>query len=472
MMVKLASPLDWGDFQQNPAIEVKISSRGWMLGDRQKVASEVGDEFVASVRKIEDELDKKNHKFAHVVSCGATEITGPNRNGDGWRGSVLKDQMHTYLKHAACFRNHRNKSTDDRFGYPKLAMYDPARGYGRLLVAYHATEDACKDKRDKVATAECDALDRGIDIRVSHGSSIPFDTCVICGNKAPERKDYCESSKEGGECDLFGCKRGLKKVANDGRVQFVDNPVNRFYDISTIALVPGPARQADRIAYALPFDMFSKESAENDGIVYGSAKYAEDLGLYVPVDFQLDMMNSSWQKNMLKAAFWLAEHTDEVRPAEVHGEPEEKLLAVFNSGSLSKIAAAVQQFAENGQMIGPRTYCKLRGGSDAAAEFVAIHAKTCAESLCSHNRFPEFIAESPILSQPAPTRAKLAYGCRLPEQCDLDPQTMRRGVASQVVLAAGEKCDLSELDTDMASKLAAEYLACQVLAASVLQNKL
>lgn len=168
-MIKTSSNDDWLGLRSDNPIEVKLSSLGLVGGDRHKLSKEAGDRFVYEVRKILDQLDPVNHKYAHVISCGATEITGPNRNSDGWTIESLTKDMPSYIKHAKFYRDHKNKPGDLHYGQIKAAFFDPDRGYGRLLCELNATPKACRDKLAHVADAEISELEKHGEIKVSHG---------------------------------------------------------------------------------------------------------------------------------------------------------------------------------------------------------------------------------------------------------------------------------------------------------------
>lgn len=103
--------------------------------------------------------------------------------------------------------------------------------------------------------------------------------CVICGNWAPKRAMYCEAKSRGGTCELFGCKRGMLKIAADGRQQHVDNPINLFYDISHVG------RGADPIAHGLVLPMGKLAAAATlDDYLKVAEYFPSNL---VPVEAQL-----------------------------------------------------------------------------------------------------------------------------------------------------------------------------------------
>ena len=84
--------------------------------------------------------------------------------------------------------------------------------------------------------------------------------CSICNHFARRPADRCTSREEGGKCALFGCLNGMLKIASDGRMNYVDNPVNRFYDISSVRI------GADAVAHGLllPIGEFQKKFASLD----------------------------------------------------------------------------------------------------------------------------------------------------------------------------------------------------------------
>lgn len=136
---------------------------------------------------------------------------------------------------------------------------------------------------------------------ISHNCKVPFDKCSYCGNEAPTRASYCESTDRGGRCKAGGCKRNLgKAVKVAGRTHHlhVDNPLTKdgkdgptFFDISDIA-----TRQADMIALATTADWLQKAAAEAgvaapDGVtgpwtdaVAGVAKLAGGMAMLADLD--------------------------------------------------------------------------------------------------------------------------------------------------------------------------------------------
>jgi hypothetical protein len=106
-------------------------------------------------------------------------------------------------------------------------------------------------------------LTRVYNIRVSKAesyivNSIAVHNCSICGNQSRTRAQYCDETNcidiKTGE-HFFGCKRGLTKVAADGRAQYVENVDPHFFDISFVG-VP-----ADRTGYGFRADYIHKTAS-------------------------------------------------------------------------------------------------------------------------------------------------------------------------------------------------------------------
>jgi len=251
---KTASVFDWQAMPKDTSIHVKIASHGLLPNDAFDLRKVAGDQFAHEVKRLEGSLRKDCH-YVHNIALGAFETAGQNRNGDAWNADVLARDLPTYVKHGKLFREHKNTDKDPHYGRIKFAFYDYDRGYGRTLCEYNATESAARELGGLVADKELNKLANDGYIHVSIGTHVGKDVCGICGNVATKRAEYCTPKNQGGTCDLFGCREGLCKISEDGRVQYVDNPNNVFYDLSYVE-VP-----ADRIAAgAALFDLNKKAS--------------------------------------------------------------------------------------------------------------------------------------------------------------------------------------------------------------------
>jgi hypothetical protein len=469
-MYKICSADDWSMLRDRPIVEVKIASNGFMLADRQKIAKETGEEFLQRVRDIEDTLDRKGMKFSHVISCGATEVTGFNRNADGWKAASLITDMPTYVKHARAFRDHRNSRQDEYFGLPKLAMYDRDRGYGRVLVGYFAKESALPDELAKIAKHEIDCLDRGECFRVSHGTKLAFDVCVICGNKAAKRAEYCDSVSNGGSCPLFGCVGGLAKIAEDGRAQFVDNPGNTFYDISSIGLTPRSARQADRIAYASPIDEIFSKAASEDGSVRGSAWLAENIGFASRPDLQVIDGLDDYQRRMLKAAVCLATEAENAKQSrELLDDKPGDLRSLFHSNNGVRQLAA-KKLAEHACLPSATAFAKAGGADSDTAELVKQYADDLLVSAYRGEKLATLINASGFTRQQTMPSAFAAMDVQV---SSINSLTDKRAAFLHAAFNAMRPMEklasekrFSDGDKELASKLAIDYTAMKILIAS------
>ena len=97
-----------------------------------------------------------------------------------------------------------------------------------------------------------------------HNCKVPYDTCNICGNRAPTRREYCEHAKY-----------YLNKIWPDtGQVVYVINSRPKFHDISQVLI------GADRIAKTL-MKVASRKSFFDMSSAIAAEKRA-DSGLWVP----------------------------------------------------------------------------------------------------------------------------------------------------------------------------------------------
>lgn len=231
--VKIFSPGDWRDVPEEQ-FQLKIASAGLGPNDARDAEKLVSGQLLDRLKKMPLHDDCY---YVHKVAMGGSHRYGPNRWGDGFREEVLERDHHTFELQAKAYRQH--KSQGDHYGHVKVAGMRP-EGFVELVTEYYGTPEAARRNGGRVADLEIESLSKRGYIPVSMGSMVPFDTCVVCGKEAPKPKDRCSSKAEGGDCPLFGCKTGMLKVAADGRMNFVDNPFNRFYDISMVGVGADP----------------------------------------------------------------------------------------------------------------------------------------------------------------------------------------------------------------------------------------
>jgi hypothetical protein len=189
----------------------------------------------------------------HLIALSATEASGPNRNGDGFREAVLKEYHPTFVKNAKFYRNHKSDDPNNSFGIVKLSWYNPAMRRVELIVGLNGDERAARRNGGKVADIELQKLAAEQEIPVSMGTRVSHDICSFCGNKAATRRHYCTESM----CKAGGLQKYIGQVVEldngDAHHLHADNPDPIFHDISHVS------RPADRTAYVLR--QFNKSAA-------------------------------------------------------------------------------------------------------------------------------------------------------------------------------------------------------------------
>ena len=161
----------------------------------------------------------KGHTLVHVIAMGATETTGPNRNGDGWKAAFLQSAHPTFVKHGALYRDHKSKDYSKRSGDILKSAWNDDMGRVELLFA--ANNDKCADFLQDI--------DHGRRRDVSMGFDCHHDVCSICKHAAKTKKEYCQHTKKGAKAPF-----GLGRILEDGRKIYVDNPEGYFNDISMV----------------------------------------------------------------------------------------------------------------------------------------------------------------------------------------------------------------------------------------------
>jgi len=188
---------------------------------------------------------KPNRVYLHVITTGAYEKYGANRNGDSWNEKSFdvvfpepEDPEHTheklddglskyhdstYMKGGHVYQEHNTKDTDPS-GEVIAAKYNPDMHRGELIIAVDTEKWAPRLQRKA----------KGQDIFLSIGASVPRDLCMVCGRSARTASEHC---------DHF--KHHRMQVLDNGARCSVMNDTPSFYDISGVD-VP-----ADRIAFVL-----------------------------------------------------------------------------------------------------------------------------------------------------------------------------------------------------------------------------
>lgn len=193
-----------------------------------------------------------------ITALGAGEWWGDNTNSDFFGEDQLAHDgadygFKTFELNARLYKHHINKPTSQHYGQVLLAVYNPVYHRVELIIGVdHSLAP------DIIANIE-----NGIYPVYSMGCKIPYDICSICGNKAPNRKYYCEHLRyKLGTIDL-----------RTGRKVYAINIRPKFFDIS-IVVVPADktAMTLRKVAFSVPQGIL-----DANGRVVSSAEKAEKV---------------------------------------------------------------------------------------------------------------------------------------------------------------------------------------------------
>lgn len=205
-------------------------------------------------RELSELKPEKGMAYLHMLALGDGEYYGSNRNGDYFPKKANQDYHDTFVKFGHVFKHHKNKDPKKASGHVLSSSYNDDMRRVELLT---------KVSEDKWSEELTD-LENGKDVPVSMSCTVPFDTCSICGNEAPSRKQYCDH-----------LKYAMTSILDDGRQVYAINDEPTFFDISRVV------KPADRTAFVL------KKAASAVKVASG-ADLAEELGLYVPASVLMD----------------------------------------------------------------------------------------------------------------------------------------------------------------------------------------
>lgn len=284
-----------------PAAQLILFSEQGLRGhDLSSLEKRAGAKIADAIRGLQFH---RGEVPVHLIALSATEATGPNRNYDGFTEDCCRKYHDTFVKHGHVYRNHKNSDPAKSYGVIKASMYNEAMKRIELVIALNETKEAARRNGGLVADEELQKLARNDDsYAVSMSCRVPYDVCMVCGNKAKTRADYCLGTDEGGDCEGGGCKNNLGKVAEDGTITYVDNPHPRWFDISKVM------RGADRSAFV--FGPFKK--AAQSLRVKGGAELAEEAGIIEPVGMCLANVTSAKLRSLVKLADEMAELEREI----------------------------------------------------------------------------------------------------------------------------------------------------------------
>ncbi len=259
-MIKVIPPGSF-DFGMPVASLVDIHSRGVDRSWMTKRASVL-------TREIQQIRAEPNSSVLHLISLGAQEAYGCNRNGDGFNEKAADFELSdpkdgcpkvirldaglihyhpTFTKNAHVFKHHKNDDPLKKIGDVLHEAYNPDMRRGELLI---------RVPHDKEWLPDLEKLANGQDIPFSMACKVAYDICSACGNRARTRADYCTH-----------LDKHMTDITKSGHQIFAINDCPNFFDISKVL------RPADRIAYSL------QKVAEAP---FGGAALAESYGLVMP----------------------------------------------------------------------------------------------------------------------------------------------------------------------------------------------
>jgi hypothetical protein len=341
---------------------IKISSQGLRNQDKK-------DFFTKRAAAVTFEKTLNNLKLdegeypVHLIALGATSHFGCNKNGDGFTRETLKQYHPTFVKHAKVFMEH-DEDPSKAYGHVVESAYNDDMNRVELLIVCNGNKKAAhKNKGLVMPESTIHLLESGREIPFSMGAYVKTDICSGCGNGATRRPyEYCTADtcvdKHGNH--RFGCRHGLCKVANDGFVQYVDNPKPCFLDISNVVT------PADRTAYG-----YLAKYAADHSIVIGGSELAQLRGI-VPKEKvaayveQLPIFQI-WEDTLRKLA--AAEHDAKSKK---HNEHQHTIHISFIAGDsngkeLSKLmkgkperdkAKTLMELADSSVLLSPEDFCE------------------------------------------------------------------------------------------------------------------
>lgn len=262
--------------------------------------------------------------------------------------------------------------------------------------------------------------------------------CVICNHWAPTRRSHCTPKTAGGTCDLFGCRTGMLKIAQDGRQQYVDNPVNHFYDISAVF------RGADPVAngLALPIGMFDPS---NDGAKVAS--FSDGLLRDIP-----SVGEGSPMTHMQKCAAQLAYIWSDMEAKIANGNLSGKEPGLFadysdvdlqplHSPSAAVRVRALRELASRNEFPDFAPYAKSAGYSDSQIQQLQQHVPQAYTSLIRHGHLNSLVRTLSL----EPQRTNIKYA-----SSPTGPRSLSRwSVQSRTLRANAENRDVERVSSSL-----------------------
>ena len=210
---------------------------------------------VISRRDLQDHMPPDDHFGVHLITIGAEETFGPNRNGDSASQKSLDSHHGTFEKFGCVFREHKNKNPlTQGIGSVRLARVNADMHRGELIawVSKDKAPDMYKSAKE------------GKELSWSMSMRLPHDECSCCHKKSKRTDDYCEHLRD----DMLHYMPRFEKYAYARNEEGV-----KFFDISEVK------RRADRIAtflqYTFPDGDMAKAAAESGSLVITGAQWAD-----------------------------------------------------------------------------------------------------------------------------------------------------------------------------------------------------
>lgn len=101
-MIKIIPPDSW-DFGEEPVRLIKAGSGSLRGSDLSQFVKMAGHELAHALKNMQR---LPGEELAYLIAMGATDGSGVNRNGDGWKSANLARDHETFEKKAKAFRNH------------------------------------------------------------------------------------------------------------------------------------------------------------------------------------------------------------------------------------------------------------------------------------------------------------------------------------------------------------------------------
>lgn len=224
---------------------------------------------------LQDYMPPDDHFGVHLITMGAEEDFGPNRNGDSASRAALSKYQGTFEKFGHVYREHKNRDPlTQGIGMVKLARYNTKMHRGELVC--WVSKDKAPDMYKKAAA--------GDELSWSMSMRLPHDECSCCHKQSKRTTDYCSHLRN----NMLQFVPGFEKYAYARNEDDV-----KFFDISEVK------RRADRIATYLGYfgddKLMAKAAAEINGVVINGAEWAEHfLGVDRVVPF------TAWEEATLE----------------------------------------------------------------------------------------------------------------------------------------------------------------------------